>query len=64
MIIFRRKVSRASFVRLPAALSHDEFAPYNGLRVCLSSSGRWRPNHIPDKDGRCILCGKREVNAE
>ena len=37
----------------------DGWAPLAGERVCEDGAGRWRPEHIWDKDGGCIFCPER-----
>jgi hypothetical protein len=39
-----------------------EFAPFHGMRVCQSRSGRWRSRHFFDSDGRCLFCDKGVLN--
>lgn len=58
MLFGNSRKSQVAVIPHGVDLEGDGFAPYDGPLVCLSKAKRWRPEHVFDKDHKCIFCQK------
>lgn len=55
-----RRLNRRHHPVILRSLAEDgTFAPPRPPFICRSRAGRWRREHMPDREGVCLLCDKR-----